>query len=145
MSPILGRSEIEGILPHRDPFLFVDEVIELVPGKRVVGRFRTPDTGAFTGGMPHDVRSFPVTLLVEAMAQVGAILVLHARENRGRTIYFRAIEQAHFHRSVPTGATLRIEGDVRRMRARMGTLEMKAFAEDEPDSPVAEGVMSFAL
>jgi len=145
MSQALNRSDIEGILPHRDPFLFVDEIVELVPGKRVVGRTRTPETGGLGRGISSDTRHFPPTLLTEAMAQVGAILVLHAVENRGRTIYFRSIEQARFHRSVTAGATIRIEGDVRRMRGRMGTLEMKAFAEDQPDALVAEGVMSFAL
>lgn len=145
MSQVLNRSDIEGILPHRDPFLFVDEVLELVPGKHVVGLTRTPEVGGLGRGIASDTRHFPPTLLTEAMAQVGAILVLHAEENRGRAIYFRSIEQAQFHRSVPAGATIRIEGEVRRMRGRMGTLEMKAFTEDQPDTPVAEGVMSFAL
>jgi 3-hydroxymyristoyl/3-hydroxydecanoyl-(acyl carrier protein) dehydratase len=83
--------------------------------------------------------------LIEAMAQVGAILVLYSEENQGRTIYFRSIEEARFHENVPAGATLRIEGDVRRLRGRMGTLAMKVFLADAPDVLVAEGVMSFAL
>lgn len=145
MSQVLDRSDIERILPHRDPFLFVDEVVELVPGKRVVGVVRTSETGSLLRGMPIDAPYFPPTLLIEAMAQVGAILVLHAEENRGRTIYFRAIEQAHFHQNVPAGATVRVEGEVRRMRSRMGTLEIKAFLENAPDAAVAEGVMSFAI
>ena len=76
---------------------------------------------------------------------MGAILVLYAEENQGRTIYFRAIEQAHFHQSVPAGATVRVEGSIRRMRGRMGKLDTKAFLEDAPDATVAEGVMSFAI
>jgi 3-hydroxyacyl-[acyl-carrier-protein] dehydratase len=145
VSPALNRSEIERILPHRSPFLFVDEVVELDAGRRVVGVVRTPETGFFLRGLPSDARYFPATLLIEAMAQVGAILVLYSEENQGRTIYFRSIEEARFHENVPAGATLRIEGDVRRLRGRMGTLAMKVFLADAPDVLVAEGVMSFAL
>ncbi|HEX9725080.1 MAG TPA: 3-hydroxyacyl-[acyl-carrier-protein] dehydratase FabZ [Vicinamibacteria bacterium] len=145
MSPVLDRQDIERILPHRDPFLFVDEVVELAVGRRVVGVVRTPETGFFLRGVPSDARYFPPTLLIEAMAQVGAILVLHSKENQGRTIYFRSIEEAQFHENVPAGATLRIEGDVRRLRGRMGTLAMKAFLVDAPGALLAEGVMSFAL
>jgi len=145
VSPVLDRSEIERILPHRDPFLFVDEVVELDAGRRVVGVVRTPETGFFLRGLPRDACYFPATLLIEAMAQVGAILVLYSEENQGRTIYFRSIEQAHFHENVPAGATLRIEGEVRRLRGRLGTLAVKVFPADAPDTLLAEGVMSFAL
>jgi 3-hydroxyacyl-[acyl-carrier-protein] dehydratase len=142
MTAVLDRSDIERILPHRHPFLFVDSVVELVPGKRVVGLAQTPEQGAFFSG---PTAHFPPTLLIEAMAQVGAILVLHPEENRGRTIYFRSIEQVRFHQNVAAGAAIRIEGDVRRLRSRMGTLEMKAFLEDPPETLLADGVMSFAL
>lgn len=142
MSPVLDRAAIQQILPHRDPFLFVDEVVELVPRQRVVGVLRIPEAGFFQRGAAKDDPCFPATLLIEAMAQVGAILVLHPKENRGRTIYFRAIDQARFHQQVPTGATLRIEGIVRRIRGRLGTLQMSAFLQD---ALAAEGLMSFAL
>jgi 3-hydroxyacyl-[acyl-carrier-protein] dehydratase len=145
VSPVLDRSDIERILPHRDPFLFVDEVVGLDPGRRVVGVVRTPETGFFLRGLPSRAPYFPATLLIEAMAQVGAILVLHSEEKRGHTIYFRSIEEAHFHENVPAGAKLRIEGEVRRLRGRMGTLAMKVFLADPPDTLLAEGVMSFAL
>jgi len=145
VSRVLARSDIERILPHRDPFLFVDEIVELVPGKRIVGVVRIPETASILRGIPHHARRFPATLLIEAMAQVGAILVLYAQENRGRTIYFRAIEQARFHQDVQVGTTVRVTGDVRRLRGRLGTLAMKAFLADAPDACVAQGVMSFAL
>ena len=145
MSRVLARSDIERILPHRDPFLFVDEILELVPGDRVIGVVRIPETASLLRGMPQAAGRFPATLLIEAMAQVGAILVLYAVENRGRTIYFRAIEQARFHQSVPAGTTLRVEGDVRRLRGRLGTLAMKAFPAENAGTCVAEAIMSFAL
>ena len=141
MTPVFNRAAIEEILPHRQPFLFVDEIIELVPGERVVGLFSVADDGSFLmkdGGKTY----FPPTLLVESMAQVGAILVLHPDENRGRTIYFRAIEECEFHRAVPKGSTVRIEAEVRRMRARVGSLAVTAYLRDEV---AAKAVMSFAL
>ncbi len=141
MSPVFDRTAIEKILPHRHPFLFVDEIIELVPTQRGVGLVRIAETGIFLLKDGADTY-FPSTLLVEAMAQVGAILVLHPEENRGRTIYFRAIDHAEFHKKIPGGATVRIEGTVRRMRGRLGSLQMKAFLEDVL---AAEGVMRFAL
>jgi 3-hydroxyacyl-[acyl-carrier-protein] dehydratase len=85
---------------------------------------------------------FPPTLLTEAMAQVGAVLVLNDEGNRGRTIYFRSIEGASFHKKVPAGSTVRVEGVVHRMRGRLGSLKMSAFLGEEL---VAEGIMSFAL
>ena len=145
MSAVLDQSGIKGILPHRNPFLFVDEIVELAEGRRVVGVVLASETGFFLRGMPIGTRHFPATLLIEAMAQVGAILVLHAQENQGRAIYFRSIERAQFHQPVPAGAKLRIEGEVIRLRGRMGTLAMKAFLDHAPDTLVAEGVMSFAL
>ena len=141
MSPVFDRASIEKILPHRHPFLFVDEVIELVPRERVVGLVRIAETGIFLLKVGAEAY-FPPTLLIEAMAQVGAILVLHPEENRGRTIYFRAINHAEFHMKVPAGVTVRIEGTVRRMRGRLGSLQMKAFLEGVL---AAEGVMGFAL
>jgi 3-hydroxyacyl-[acyl-carrier-protein] dehydratase len=139
---VLDRTGIEGILPHRDPFLFVDEIVEIVPSEKIVGVVRVSDTGLF---LYHDEsgRSYlPQTILTEAMAQVGAVLVLQPEENRGRTIYFRSIEEATFHKKIPSGSTVRVEGVVRRLRGRLGSLKMNAFLDDEL---VAEGVMGFAL
>jgi 3-hydroxyacyl-[acyl-carrier-protein] dehydratase len=76
------------------------------------------------------------------MAQVGAVLVLYPQENRGRTIYFRSIESTTFHKRIPAGSTLRVEGAVRRLRGRLGSFRMNAFLGD---GLVAEGTMGFAL
>jgi 3-hydroxyacyl-[acyl-carrier-protein] dehydratase len=100
------------------------------------------DAGFFLSTDGSGKRHFPPTILTEAMAQVGAVLVLHPEENRGRTIFFRSIEEASFLKKVPAGSTVRIEGLVRRMRGRLGSLKMSAFVADEL---VAEGIMGFAL
>ena len=142
MSPVLDRREIEKILPHRDPFLFVDEVHEIMLGEKIIGVVRVGDTDTFLhrddAGMPY----LPPTILTEAMAQVGAVLVLFPEENRGRTIFFRSIDDIRFDKRVPAGSSLQIVGEVRKMRGRLGSLKMSAFLGDDL---VAEGVMGFAL
>jgi 3-hydroxyacyl-[acyl-carrier-protein] dehydratase len=142
VSRAFDRAEIKEILPHRHPFLFVDEVLEIVPRERIVGAFQISESGAYLLRDGAGELHFPPTLLAEAMAQVGAILVLHEPPNRGRTIYFRAIDQARFLLRIPPGATVRVEGVVKRMRGRLGSLSMKAFLDGEL---AAEGVMGFAL
>jgi 3-hydroxyacyl-[acyl-carrier-protein] dehydratase len=134
----LDRRQIEAILPHRDPFLFVDGVSELVPGERIVGHLHVGDSVKF---LDRDGK-LPATLLTEVMAQIGAILPLHAEENRGRTIFFRAIEGATFQRNLRAGETVRVEATVKKMRARFGRFEVSAFVGDEL---LASGVMSFGF
>jgi 3-hydroxyacyl-[acyl-carrier-protein] dehydratase len=142
VSAVLYRTDIEGILPHRDPFLFVDEILEIVPREKIVGVVRVADRDLFLHHDKNGKSYFPPTILTEAMAQVGAVLVLHPEENRGRTIYFRSIDNATFHKRVPAGSALKVEGVVRRLRGRLGSLKLSAFLGDEL---VADGTMGFAL
>jgi 3-hydroxyacyl-[acyl-carrier-protein] dehydratase len=139
---VLDRNEIKKILPHRDPFLFVDEIVEFVTGERITGLVRVSDTAWCLVEDASGSSYFPPSVLTEAMAQVGAVLVMNTEENRGRTIYFRSIDTITFHRNVPAGSTLRVEGVVRRLRGRLGSLQMQALLGDEL---VADGVMGFAL
>jgi 3-hydroxyacyl-[acyl-carrier-protein] dehydratase len=141
MGKTLDRKEIEAILPHRAPFLFVDRISDIAPGERIVGEFHVQPTQLFLSRIDGGA-FFPSTLLTEAMAQVGAILVLHPDENRGRTIFFRAIEETEFHRRVSAGARVRVEARVKKLRARFGTLSVEATVDGEL---AAKGVMSFAL
>lgn len=141
MSGFLDQSEIKAILPHREPFLFVDKITAIEAGKSIVGELSVDETKRFLAHH-RDPATLPPTILVEAMAQVGAILVLQPDENRGRTIYFRAIEDCEFERTVPLGATLRIVAEVRKMRARFGILSVTGYLGSEV---AAKAVMSFAL
>ena len=138
---MLDRTEIKAILPHREPFLFVDSISSIVPGERIEGEFRVKDTELFLA-REGEARYFPATLLAEAMAQIGAILVLYPEENRGRTIYFRSIEETEFHRRVEVGSLIRVAARIQKLRARYGSLGVDAFVGDDL---VARGVMSFAL
>jgi 3-hydroxyacyl-[acyl-carrier-protein] dehydratase len=138
---MLDRAQIEAILPHRAPFLFVDSISAIVPGERIVGELSVSEHEEFLS-REGSARFFPATLLVEAMAQVGAILVLFPEENRRRTIYFRSIEGLNFVRRIPEGARVRVEGRIQKLRSRFGMLEVEAFLESEL---AAKGVMTFAL
>jgi len=138
---MLDRAQIQAILPHRPPFLFVDSISSIVPGERITGEFLVKETERFLA-RDGEERYFPSTLLAEAMAQIGAILVLFPEENRGRTIYFRSIEETEFAGRVPVGARLRVEARVKKLRSRFGILAVEAFVENEL---AARGVMSFAL
>lgn len=138
----LGRHPIQQVLPHRYPFLFVDRILAIEPGERIVGLLEVTEGGRYVVRDRKGRAFLPPTVLTEAMAQVGAFLVLHPEENRGRTLFFRAIERVRFRRPVPAGALVRIEGKIRRFRGRVGSLTMKAYLGE---TLAASGVMGFAL
>jgi 3-hydroxyacyl-[acyl-carrier-protein] dehydratase len=138
----LDYAAIEQILLHRYPFLFVDRVTEFEVDKRIVGiknvsfdeRYLSRDTS----GAPV----LPPMILTEAVAQVGAILILAKPENRRRLIYFMGIEKVRFRRPVHAGDVLEIEAVVVRLRSRMGLLKGVARVGGKR---VADGMMTFAL
>jgi 3-hydroxyacyl-[acyl-carrier-protein] dehydratase len=139
----LDYAAIERILPHRYPFLLVDRIIELEVDKRIVGiknvslneRYLSHPTN---GGSPV----LPPTILTEAVAQVGAILVLAKPENRQRLPFFAGIERVRYRRPVHPGDVVVIEATVVRMRSRMGLLKGVARVNGQP---VIDGTMTFAL
>ena len=98
----LGKAEIEAIIPHRDPFLLVDEVLELVPGERVVAR-QHGDRGGLRRALSRATRSCPGVKMVEALAQCGAVAVLSQPENRGKLVLFAGIDDVRFKRIVRPG------------------------------------------
>ena len=136
----LDYSAIERILPHRYPFLLVDRITELEPDKRIVGiKNVTLNERYLSGG---DVPVLPPTILTEAIAQVGAILILAKPENREKLPYFMSIERVRYRRPVHPGDVVVIEATVRRMRSRTGQLRGIARVGG---NIVVEGTMTFAL
>ncbi len=108
------------ILPHRAPFLFVDEVVELDPGERAVGTWcPSADEPFFAGHFPGRP-TLPGVLQIEALAQVGAIAVLTHELGAGRLPLFGGLDKARFRRQVEPGEVLRLEVELGRLSARGG-------------------------
>src|SRR5437773_10517730 len=139
----LDYAAIERILPHRYPFLLVDRIIELEVDKRIVGIKNVSLNERYlshaANGSPPVL---PPTILTEAVAQVGAILVLAKPENRQRLPFFAGIERVRYRRPVYPGDVVEIEATVLRLRSRMGMLKGIARVEGHR---VVEGTMTLAL
>ena len=142
MTTRFGREGIEAILPHRDPFLLLDEVLELEPGERVVARKHVrPDEWYLAGHFPGRP-VMPGVLIVEAMAQAGAVAVLAEEENRGRLALFAGIDDVRFKRVVEPGDDLELRCEIERVRGPIGRGKATARVGDEL---VARGTLTFAV
>ena len=142
MQAPFGRDEIESILPHREPFLLIDEVLEFEAGKRVVAR-RTvrEDEWYFAGHFPGRP-VMPGVLIVEAMAQTGAVAVLAQDENRGKIAYFAGIDDCRFKRIVEPGDELERVCEIDRIRGPSGRGKAAARGEGEL---AARATLTFAV
>ncbi len=139
----LDYAAIERILPHRYPFLLVDRIIQFEPDKRIVGIKNVSRNERYLSPIADDGRpALPPTILTEAVAQVGAILILSKPENRDRLIYFMGIERVRFRGAARPGDTVEIEALVKRLRSRMGVLTGHARVNGKV---IAHGTMTFAL
>ncbi len=126
-----GRAEIEEIIPHRPPFLLVDEVLELEAGRRVLARREIrADDWWFPGHFP-DRPVMPGVLTVEAIAQAGAVAVLVADEYRGKIPFFAGIDDCRFKRVVEPGDVLTLECTFVRVRGPVAKGEGVARVGDE--------------
>ena len=117
---LYNKEQIMEIIPHRDPFLLIDEVEELEVGKRVVAtKFISPDSFWFQGHFPgHPVT--PGVLIIEMLAQAGAVCARSRPENQGKIAFFAGIDKAKFRRQVLPGDTLRLEVEMLRVRGNFG-------------------------
>ena len=136
----LGRAEIEAIIPHRPPFLLIDEVVELVPGERVAAR-RTVTEEDCAGHFPGNP-IMPGVKMVEALAQCGAVAVLSQPENQGRLALFGGIEEVRFKRLVKPGETLDLECEVVSVRGLVGKGKVRASVGGEV---AVRGTLTFAV
>jgi 3-hydroxyacyl-[acyl-carrier-protein] dehydratase len=111
----------EDVLPHRPPFLFVDEVLALEPGQSARGRWRLDPGEAFFGGHFPGRPTLPGVLMVESLAQLGAVAVLADERFRGRLPLFGGIDRARFRRQVTPGDVLDLDVTLGRLSTRAGT------------------------
>ena len=138
----LDYTAIERILPHRYPFLLVDRIVEFEEDTRIVGIKNVSLNERYLAHRKGEQPVLPPSILTEAVAQVGAILILAKPENREKLIYFREVERVRYHRPVHPGDVVRIEAAVVRLRSRVGQLSGVARVDSEV---VLDGLMTFAL
>jgi len=138
----LEIEDIKAILPHRSPFLLVDRVLELEEDRRIVAIKNVTSNERYFIAGPGGVPTMPASILTEAMAQAGAVLILSKPENRSRLVYFLGIDRVRYRRPVVAGDQVVLQGEVLRLRARMGSLKGRALVDGKV---VCEGQMTFAM
>ena len=127
---LLNKEQIKEIIPHRDPFLLIDEVIEIEEGKRVVAlKHVKAEEYYFEGHFPQE-KVMPGVLIVEALAQAGAVAILSLEPIRAKS-YFGGIKNAKFRQKVTPGDTLRLEVTLERLRSKAGTGQAVAYLDDK--------------
>ena len=139
---MMDIKEIMKILPHRPPFLLIDRVEEIVEGEKIVAvKNVTMNEPYFVGHFPQEP-VMPGVLIVEAMAQAGAVAVLSMEQFKGKTAYFGGIDKAKFRRKVVPGDTLRIEVEIIKLKMNAGIGKGTAYVDGKK---VAEGELTFMI
>ncbi|WJQ07024.1 3-hydroxyacyl-ACP dehydratase FabZ [Geobacillus stearothermophilus] len=139
---MLDIQQIQAIIPHRYPFLLVDRILEIEEGKRAVGIKNVSANEAYFAGHFPEYPVMPGVLIVEALAQVGAVVLLQSEDNRGRLAFFAGIDNCRFKRQVKPGDQIRLEVEILRARGAIGKGKGTATVDGEL---VCETELMFAL
>jgi len=139
---VLDRDAIMAVIPHRDPFLLVDRVEDMVPGERATGYLAVTADAFWVPGHFPDYPVMPGVLIVEAMAQVGAVSLLSVAENRGKLALFAGIDKVRFKRQVRPGDELRMEVVITKVRGPLGFGHAEATVDGEL---ACSGELMFAI
>lgn len=126
---MLNIKEIMDIIPHRQPFLLIDRIEELEPGKRAVGTKCVSYNEPFFNGHFPGEPVMPGVLIIEALAQVGTVAMLSVPENKGKIGYFGAINSAKFKKKVVPGDVLTLEVEIIKQKGPMGIGSAKAYVD----------------
>ncbi|MDD2954789.1 MAG: 3-hydroxyacyl-ACP dehydratase FabZ [Oscillospiraceae bacterium] len=139
---LMDLEQIKEIIPHRDPFLLIDGVLEMEPGRRIVAqKYLKPDEFWFKGHYP-DFPVQPGVLTIEMLAQAGAVCILSLEENKGKTPLFAGIDKARFKKQIRPGDTVQLEVEIIRQRGPVGVGKAVATVNGQK-AVVAE--ITFAL
>ncbi|MGI8316638.1 3-hydroxyacyl-ACP dehydratase FabZ [Halobacillus mangrovi] len=139
---MLDIEEIKKIIPHRYPFLLIDQVEEVVEGERAVGYKNVTVNEPFFQGHFPDYPVMPGVLITEALAQIGAVAMLKKEENQGKLAFFTGIDKCRFKRQVKPGDRLKLEVEIVRLKGPMGKGKAKATVDGEV---ACEAEIMFAL
>ncbi|KMJ59137.1 3-hydroxyacyl-ACP dehydratase [Bacillus sp. LL01] len=139
---MLDINQIKEIIPHRYPFLLIDRIIEVEEGQRAIGIKNVTANEEFFNGHFPEFPVMPGVLIVEALAQVGAVAMLKKEENKGRLAFFTGIDKCRFKKQVVPGDQLRLEVEMTRVRGSIGKGKGIATVDGQL---VCELEMMFAL
>ena len=139
---LLSTKEIMEIIPHRQPFLLIDTIEEMEEGKRAVGKKCVSYNEPFFAGHFPQEPIMPGVLIVEALAQVGAVAILSADEYKGKTPVFGGINKAKFRDKVVPGDCLRLEVEMVKVKGPIGIGKATAY---KGDKVATEAELTFAL
>ncbi|MCA0991257.1 3-hydroxyacyl-ACP dehydratase FabZ [Pseudalkalibacillus hwajinpoensis] len=139
---MLDSQEIKKIIPHRYPFLLVDRILEVEEEVRAVGIKNVTANEEFFNGHFPDYPVMPGVLIVEALAQVGAVAMLKKEDNQGKLAFFTGIDKCRFKRQVKPGDQLRLEVEIIRIKGPIGKGKATATVDGEV---AAEAEIMFAL
>jgi 3-hydroxyacyl-[acyl-carrier-protein] dehydratase len=126
---LLNKEQIKEIIPHRDPFLLIDEVVELNVGKSITAiKYVRAEEYYFEGHFPQE-KVMPGVLIIEALAQAGAVAILSMDEHKKKIAYFGGIKSARFRKKVVPGDVLTLNLTIQRLRGSVGTGVGEAFVD----------------
>lgn len=139
---VLNSNEIQEIIPHRYPFLLIDRIDELEPGKRALGvKCISANEMQFMGHFPQQ-HVMPGVLIIEALAQVGAVAILSLEANKGKIAYFAGIKSAKFRQKVIPGDRLTLETELIKVKGNIGVGKAVAKLGDQI---AVEAELTFAI